>query len=128
MTAKTKNFNIQTDPKLECCCGHPECDERSVNQETLDKVQLIRDDYGEPMIVISGGRCPNHPDERRKMRPGDHQKCMTVDITCTNALNRNKLMVLAGRHGATRVAWSKYSIHMSWTETDDRSVPTWLYS
>lgn len=127
--AHTKNFHPHTDPKLLCTCGHPDCDHRSVNQETLDKVQLIRDDIGHPLLITSGGRCPHHPNERNKKRPGDHQLCTAVDISCTNPQLETKLKVLAGRHGATRVAGSYKDgfVHMAWTETDRRDVPTWSY-
>lgn len=123
----TKNFHPHIDTKLLCTCGHPDCDKRSVNQQTLDKVQSIRDDYGRPMTVTSGGRCPNHPDELHKTKAGDHQECTALDIYYETVIERNKLMVLAGRHGATRVAWGNNFVHMAWTETNDRSVPTWEY-
>ena len=123
----TNNFNPNTDPKLICTCGHPDCDRRSVNQESLDKVQLVRNDYGKPMTITSGGRCPNHPNEVSKSAPGDHQKQFAVAVFYNNVLERNKLMVLAGRHGATRVAVGKNFVHMAWTPTDDKSVPTWEY-
>ena len=124
---QTKNFNPAIDKKLLCTCGHPKCDKRSVDQNSLDKVQLVRDDYGEPMVITSGGRCPNHPDELKRSKPGDHQKRTTVDVGYKTVLQRNKLMVLAGRHGATRVAFGRGFVHMSWSLTDDRSVPTWKY-
>ena len=40
-----------------------------------------------------------------------------------------KLKVLAGRHGATRVAGGHEDgfVHLAWTETDRRDVPTWEY-
>lgn len=123
----TKNFSPETDPKLLCTCGHPDCDQRSVNKFTLSKVQLIRNDIGEPMLITSGGRCPNHPNEVSKAVPGDHQRCYGVDVFYRDELHRNKLMVLAGRHGATRVAVGGSFVHMAWTPTDDRSVPTWSY-
>lgn len=123
----TKNFNPELDKKLLCTCGHPDCDKRSVNQDVLDKVQLVRDDYGKPMTITSGGRCPNHPNEIHKSKPGDHQKQFAVDVFYGNILDRNKLMVLAGRHGATRVAVGSNFVHMAWTPTNDRSVPTWSY-
>ena len=123
----TKNFTPTTDPKLCCTCGHPACDQRSVDQATLDQVQLVRDDLGLSMMITSGGRCPHHPNEATKARPGDHQQQKAVDVYYQTELERNKLMVLAGRHGATRVAAGKYFVHMAWTVTDDRSVPTWVY-
>ena len=123
----TKNFKPELDVKLLCTCGHPLCDKRSVNQFTLDHVQLVRDDYNQSMTVISGGRCQYHPDELTKDEPGDHQLEFAMDIFYETVIQRNKLMVLAGRHGATRVAYGKSFVHMAWTPTDDRSVPTWQY-
>lgn len=127
MVVSTANFHPGTDPKLRCTCGHSDCDRRSVDQETLDRVQLVREDLGAPMVVTSGGRCPNHPNEVNKAKPGDHQLGKAVDVRYRTVLERNKLMVLAGRHGATRVAAGKNFVHMAWTPTNDRSVPTWTY-
>ena len=126
---KTNNFNPKYDKKLLCTCGHKDCDRRSVDQGTLDKIQLIRDDLGAPMNITSGGRCPNHPNEVKKDKPGDHHLQKSVDVRCDNAVMENKLKVLAGRHGATRVAGGTYCgfIHMAWTETDRKDVPTWNY-
>lgn len=123
----TKNFNPEVDVKLLCTCGHPNCDKRSVNQESLNNVQLVRNDFNAPMTITSGGRCDNHPNEVTKKAPGDHQKQWAVDVLYKTVLERNKLMVLAGRHGATRVAYGKSFVHMAWTPTSDKSVPTWQY-
>lgn len=125
----TKNFNPNTDPKLLCTCGNPLCDRRSVDQETLDQVQKIREDLGQPMTITSGGRCQYHPNELSKSRAGDHQLCKAVDVRCEDEAFETKLKVLAGRHGATRVAGGAYCgfVHLAWTETDRRDVPTWGY-
>ena len=123
----TNNFNHESDPKLLCTCGHPDCDKRSVNWHTLLQVQKVRDDYGSPMAITSGGRCPHHPREVSKVAPGDHQKQYAVDVYYQTPVERNKLMVLAGRHGATRVACGETFVHMAWTPTEDRSVPSWEY-
>lgn len=125
----TKNFNPNVDSKLLCTCGHSQCDKRSVNQFTLDHIQLVRNDYGKPMTIRSGGRCPNHPNEITKKSPGDHQQCYGVDVACNNELDETRLKVLAGRHGATRVAGGAYCgfVHMAWTPTDRKDVPTWSY-
>lgn len=126
---KTKNFNPVSDPKLLCTCGHVECDKRSVSQSALDKIQLIRDDIGQPMTITSGGRCPNHTNEIKKANPGDHQLCQAVDVKCDNEEFETKLKVLAGRHGATRVAGGAYCgfVHIAFTHTSRKDVPTWSY-
>ena len=126
---KTKNFNPASDLKLLCTCGHPGCDKRSVSQKTLDQVQLIREDLGQPMVITSGGRCPNHPNELTKRMPGDHQLQYAVDVKCDDEEFETKLKVLAGRHGATRVAGGDYCgfVHIAFTPTDRKDVPTWSY-
>lgn len=126
---KTKNFNPDVDVKLLCTCGHTNCDKRSVDQDTLDRVQLMRDDLNASMVVTSGGRCPNHPNEITKSKPGDHQLQKAVDISCDNRDQETKLKVLAGRHGATRVAGGAYCgfVHVAWTTTERLDVPTWGY-
>lgn len=126
---KTKNFNPTTDPKLLCTCGHVKCDQRPVGQITLNQVQAIRDDLGQPMAITSGGRCPHHPAEQRKTRPGDHQRGFAVDVSCIDIQHETKLKVLAGRHGATRVAGGAYCgfVHIAWTPTTRKDVPTWSY-
>lgn len=126
---ETGNFKPSTDPKLLCTCGHADCDQRSVDQETLNQVQKVRDDLGQSMAVTSGGRCPNHLDELAKNAPGDHQLCKAIDVRCGDLGLETKLKVLAGRHGATRVAGGAYCgfVHMAWTETERVDVPTWTY-
>lgn len=125
----TANFNPIYDVKLLCTCGHAMCDKRSVGQHVLDRLQLIREDYAKPIIITSGGRCPYHTDEVKKAEPGDHQKCFAVDVKCDSALDETKLKVLAGRYGATRVAgcWRDGFIHLAWTPTERKDVPTWEY-
>ncbi len=127
MRIETENFNPDQDKKLLCTCGHHACDKRSVNQETLNAVQKIREDLGQAMVITSGGRCPNHPNEVHKVNPGDHQLGYAVDVRYTSEQHRTKLMVLAGRHGATRVAYGNTFVHMAWTPTTRKDVPTWSY-
>lgn len=124
---KTDNFNIHTDKKLACDCGNHGCDKRALKIEHLRRLQLIRDDIGRPLIVTSGGRCGMHDRERNKATKGDHYNCDAVDIACDSELMKTKLLVLAGRHGATRVAHGAGFVHISWAKTNRTDVPTWDY-
>ena len=126
---RTANFSPDIDIKLLCTCNHELCDQRSVSQSALDSLQLIRSDISQSMTVTSGGRCPNHPNELTKASPGDHQLQQAVDIACNDVDVETKLKVLAGRHGATRVAGGAYCgfVHIAFTKTDRKDVPTWSY-
>jgi len=90
---------------------------------------MMRADLNRPIILTSGGRCPNHKHEIKKPKPGDHQLCEAVDIECGDINLETKIKVLAGRYGATRVAGGAYCgfVHVAWTETDCYDVPTWVY-
>ena len=126
---QTSNFNPTTDPKLKCTCGHPLCDKPSVSQHTLNRVQLMRDDANRPFTITSGGRCKYHPNEARKHKVGDHGEYVAVDIAYSTELERNEIMVLAGRYGATAVAVGKDFVHCAWRvlKTNDMRVRTWEY-
>ncbi len=50
----TKNFS---DKELSCKCG---CDQAIEDELFLYNLQRLRDMFGEPMIVSSGFRCPDH--------------------------------------------------------------------
>jgi hypothetical protein len=126
--SQTKNFSVKADPKLACTCGHKDCDKRVVKQFILNQVQLMRNDAGRPFTITSGGRCNYHPNEVGRSDT-DHQNCIVVDILYKTELERNELMVLAGRYGATAVAAGKNFVHCAWRslEVGDHRVRTWSY-
>ena len=128
MIIETENFNPEFDKKLLCTCGHPDCDKRSVSQYVLDQVQYMRNDANRPFIIISGGRCQYHYNEIGR-DDTDHQNCVVVDIKYNTVLERNELMVLAGRYGATAVAYGEGFVHAAWRDLEvfDRRVRTWTY-
>lgn len=128
MEVETKNFNIQGDPKLQCTCGHHECDKRSVSQEHLDRIQLVRDTVGHGLQVTSGGRCADHPDELHRTTPADHQKQQGVDIAVTGATRGN--VVDAGiKAGCNAIGVAKTFVHLGYrSELPDGHITMWVYS
>lgn len=121
----TKNFHPDTDPKLLCTCGHPDCDQRSVDQETLDKLQVVRDELG-PLSVTSGGRCPSHPSEVHRTTPADHQKGKGVDIKC-NGWNRGLIIATGIRAGFNAIGVAKTFVHLGHRPDEERELVTWVY-
>lgn len=122
---KTKNFNPNSDPKLLCTCGHVLCDRRSVNQETLDKAQLVRDWLGSAMYVTSGGRCPNHPNETHRTKPADHQKGIGIDVRYRSEEEKNLIMMYGVRAGFTAIAAGKSFVHLG--NRPQKHLTTWSY-
>lgn len=127
MTVHTKNFHPDTDPKLLCTCGHPECDRRSVNQETLDMAQAGRDILGQGLSVRSGGRCPLHPSEAHRTAPADHQKRRGIDIAVTGATRGN--VVDAGLEaGFNAIGVAKTFVHWGHRpELPAGHITMWVY-
>ena len=125
----TVNFTLSGDPKIQCTCNHERCEKTQVKQSTLDALQKVRDDYGEPIILNSGGRCSYHPAEINKIRAGDHYEGRAVDVKCNDLLTAVKLVALAGRHGATKIGYNPRDgyLHISWARTHRKDIPTWSY-
>ena len=127
MTIKTKNFNPETDPKLLCTCGHPDCDKRSVSQLHLDRVQYVRELVGHSLTVTSGGRCPNHPNEIHRTKPADHQNCRGVDVACTGA-TRGDIVVAGIKAGCNAIGVAKDFVHLGFRpELSNGHITMWVY-
>lgn len=127
MTVKTKNFNPETDTRLRCSCGHPDCDRRSVDQETLDKAQVGRELLGHGLSVTSGGRCPFHPDELHRSTPADHQKQQGIDVAVNGATRGN--VVSAGlAAGFNAIGVAKTFVHWGCRpELPEGHITMWVY-
>lgn len=125
---KTKNFNPETDIKLRCTCDEPGCDKRSVKPLALNMLQRVRDEYGLPMIVTSGGRCPLHKNEKHRSSPADHQKGLGVDIRITGIAMATKLAAIAGKCGFNAIAINLELgfIHLGYRPEINKIV-TWQY-
>ncbi|BBM66342.1 hypothetical protein VA249_29880 [Vibrio alfacsensis] len=121
----TEHFHPDTDKKLRCTCGHSECDKRSVDQETLDKAELVRQWMSRPLIVTSGGRCPNHPDETHRTKPADHQKCIGIDVFYEGEEMKNLIMMYGVRAGFTAIAAGKNFVHLG--NRKQNHLSTWRY-
>lgn len=125
---ETKNFNPITDPKLLCTCGHADCDKRSVKLYVLRMLQAVRTKANRPLTVTSGGRCPNHPNETRRTKPADHQKCQGVDIAVNGGFERGQLVDYGLKSGFNAIGVAKNFVHLGYREELERGkVVMWTY-
>lgn len=84
-----KNFTLD---EFACsCCGRNE-----IQDETIDFAQYLRDKCGFPLIVSSGYRCPNHPEEAKKIRPGSHSRGLAADFAVTHGQARILAQIALG--------------------------------
>lgn len=128
----TANFSLESDPKLACCCGHPECDHRVVKPKVINAIQRTREDFKQVMVITSGGRCEHHPEVLKRLAKGKgggkHFSCEAVDIWYDSTQTMLvQLVLLLGRHGATSIAFSTNFIHADWRDVGSTRVPTWSY-
>jgi uncharacterized protein YcbK (DUF882 family) len=73
-------------------CSH--CGVNAMNPEFMAKLQALRTAYNKPMTITSGYRCPQHPIEAKKIKPGAHASGCACDIA-VNGQDAYKLLKLA---------------------------------
>jgi zinc D-Ala-D-Ala carboxypeptidase len=93
--SKIKNFTL-----AEFNCSH--CGKNEMKQEFMDKLQALRIEYGKPMRITSGYRCPQHPIEAKKAAPGAHASGCACDIGVDGA-DAYRLLGLALKAGFTGI-------------------------
>lgn len=68
-----ENFSLE-----EFACKH--CGENRIENELVDKLQLLRTEVGFPFKITSGYRCADHSMEKNKSAPGTHALGLAADI------------------------------------------------
>lgn len=92
---KYKNFTAD-----EFKCSH--CGANEMKPEFMDRLQQLRTAYNKPMKITSGYRCPKHPIEVAKGKPGAHASGMAADIGVQGA-ESHRLLQLALELGFTGI-------------------------
>lgn len=106
----------------ELTCKH--CGAVGITQKAMDMLQELRDLWGKPMIITSAYRCPEHPVEARKAKPGHHAKGHAFDIKCTPA-EAVDLIILA-----RKIGFKGFGFHPEFLHVDAREqnrVSGWFY-
>jgi uncharacterized protein YcbK (DUF882 family) len=63
--------------EMKCKCG---CNQAPMDQQLMTTLDSIREAMGKPLIISSGYRCPNHPIEAKKSKPGAHATGKAADL------------------------------------------------
>lgn len=88
-----------TQDEMRCQCG---CNQDGMNAEFMERLTSLRADWGKPMIVTSAYRCPQHPIESKKAKPGAHASGRAVDIAVQGE-DAHKFLSVAFGHGFTGI-------------------------
>lgn len=115
--AVSKNFK-----KSEFVC--PCCKLYNMQPFVVDKVQIIRDQFG-AINIISGTRCVIHNEKVGGKPASAHLDGYAVDITCFSSVLRSKLIRLGIMNGVTGIGIKPGSVHLDWKLRPADSI--WLY-
>ena len=101
----TKNFDSK---EFECTC----CGKINMSPIFMAKLQLLRDEYKNPMKINSGFRCKDHNDAVGGSSNSKHLSGIAADIACTTSSDRYKLMKIAFALGFKGIGVYKTFIHL----------------
>lgn len=93
--SKYQNFSAK-----EFDCSH--CGKNEMQPDFLQKLQTLRSVYGKPLRITSGYRCPAHPIEAKKAKPGAHASGCACDIGIDGP-DAHRLLKLAFAAGFTGI-------------------------
>ena len=88
-----------SESEMACKCG---CGQSPMDQDFMDKLDELREAYGKPMRITSGYRCPDHPIEAKKSKPGAHSSAKACDIGADRA-DAHEILRLAFTLGFKRI-------------------------
>lgn len=122
MEASSKNFSAS---ELRCHC--PKCNKQQPNlvqQDSLNLLQQLRDKVGRPLTIVSAYRCAEHPVEKRKTTPGQHNKGTAFDVAVGDGSEAYEIMKLAFALGFTGIARGNGFVHV---DTRKTTPVNWIY-
>ena len=120
-------FNPRTDPALfRCGCERPACDAPPPTQELLDRLDLMRYQYGYPIVITSGPRCATWNLKKGGKANSDHRTGEGADLDCPGSRARFELYDAARRAGFRRLGIGRNFLHVGTAERLDQDV-TWTY-
>ena len=100
---------------------------------TMDRLQMLRSQYGQPIVISSGYRSPEHSIEAAKEQPGTHAKGRAIDIACAG-VDAYKILTEALVVGFTGIGvgqtGEKRFLHLDDLGPSSHSVPRpsiWSY-
>ena len=111
----------------EWACKCAKCNQQAphrMDPEVMQAVEEIRIAAGRSLVLTSAYRCPNHPEEAKKTKPGQHSNGVAVDIQVADGAQRYQIIQLGLALGATGIGVANTFVHLDWR----KSTPVvWKY-
>jgi zinc D-Ala-D-Ala carboxypeptidase len=120
MEAEMKYFKPE---ELACPC----CGASGVTEDLKELLDWLREHYGKPIVVKSAYRCKKHNEEVGGVPESAHTTGEAVDIGCSFAPDRMKLVKLLLEASVGRLGIAKTFIHFDISKTLPQEV-FWLYN
>ena len=110
----------------ELACSH--CNGKGFIKSALDSFNSIREECGFPFIVTSAYRCPEHPIEKAKLKPGAHSRGTALDVKYKNDEQLITILRSALNHGVERIGINEQQrfIHLDF-DVVNQSPAYWQY-
>ena len=77
----TRNFSTI---EFQCKCG--KCKKQYISRSHVEKLQELRDYFGQPVYPTSGYRCPAHNKAEGGKKKSQHPKGVATDITVLHVI------------------------------------------
>ena len=107
---------FDADTEFRCQCHRPECDAPIRPHVLLGRyLDVIRGDYGQPLVVTSGNRCAVHNAAIGGEATSEHvwpEGCLGSDLACAGSRDRARLLDAIRRSGVTRVGLYAKHVHV----------------
>jgi len=88
-------------PREMLCRGNHEC-ETLIDEHFMDDLQALRDDFGEPLPITSGHRCPTHNHNVGGAQNSGHLVAQATDVAVSGA-KAYRLIPMAQKCGFNRI-------------------------
>ena len=112
--------------EFRCKCGRMECNALTTPAKTLlERLEVVRSEYGQPMTVTSGIRCPWWNAQQGGKPHSSHLTGYAADVACSASVDRYAMLESAFRV-FTRIGIGKSFLHFGC----DPALPmrvVWLY-
>lgn len=106
------------------CQGQPSARE-PMNYKFVKRLQVMREIFGQAMVISSGYRCPEHNRAVGGVAGSYHVRGRAADISLASSADRYELLGAAIKAGFTGIGIGATFLHV-----DDRDTTpvVWLYS
>lgn len=101
-----------------------ETGENEIDDEHIDRLDIVRGACGFPFHINSGYRSPRHSIEAAKPKPGMHSTGKASDVRATTAAQRFQIVSEALAAGFTGIGIAQTYVHL---DLRDTTPVIWLY-